>query len=134
RKIRETHLSPRYARLAHDAMAAWRRIEAEVWAELNITAGNLAFTSGVDPATNRHLDSLKAAALAAGSEILDLDRPALERKFPQLKRARRGLFETQAGFLRATACVEALQTLASRHGVEFSTGREAEAIEPSGTG
>src|SRR2546423_12016820 len=50
RKIRTTYLDPHYARLAREAMAAWRRVEAEVGTELYITAGNLAFTSGVDPA------------------------------------------------------------------------------------
>src|SRR5207249_9194713 len=59
---------------------------------------------------------------------------ALRARFPQLKRATRGLFETQAGLLRASACVEAIQALASRQGVELATQREVEAVEPSGAG
>jgi glycine/D-amino acid oxidase-like deaminating enzyme len=44
RKIRSTYLDPHYARLAHEAMAAWRDVEAVVGAVLYVPAGNLSFT------------------------------------------------------------------------------------------
>src|SRR2546429_9636927 len=50
RKIRSTYLDPHYARLAHEAMAAWRQVVAEVGAELFVECGNLVFTSLDDPA------------------------------------------------------------------------------------
>src|SRR5439155_16017330 len=58
RKIRSTYLDPHYARLAHEAMAAWRQVEAEVGAELFVQCGNLAFTSLDDPASSGHLNAL----------------------------------------------------------------------------
>src|SRR2546423_7532424 len=70
RKIRSTYVDPHYARLAHEAMAAWRDVEAEVGAELFVQAGNLAFTS-LDE--QPHLDALKAVAQQVGSAIRELD-------------------------------------------------------------
>src|SRR5207249_5111057 len=103
-------------------------------AELFLQCGNLAFTSLDEPASSGHLHGLATVAQQVGSEVRDLDRAALRTQFPQLKRATRGLFETQAGLLRASACVEAIQALASRQGVELATQREVEAVEPSGAG
>ena len=130
RKIRSTYVDPHYARLAREAMAAWREVEAALQTELFVPAGNLAFTS-LDE--QPHLDALEAVAAQVGAAVRVLDRRQLQIEFPQLKRARRGLLETEAGFLRATACVEAIQALAVRQGVEFATEREVVAVEPSGS-
>jgi glycine/D-amino acid oxidase-like deaminating enzyme len=131
RKIRSTYLDPHYARLAHEAMSAWRAVEAELGAELYVPVGNLSFTS-LDE--QPRLDGLKTVAESVGSAVRDLDERAMRAEFPQFRRARRGLLETQAGFLRATACVEALRTLALRQEVVFASEREVESIEPGGDG
>lgn len=131
RKIRSTYLDPHYARLAREAMVAWRQIEAELGAELYVPAGNLAFTA-LDE--QPHLDRLEAVARQVGSRVRCLDQQQLRAEFPQFRQARRALLEVEAGFLRATACVEALRELAGRVGVRFETGQEVEAIEPSGPG
>src|SRR5262244_4369557 len=46
RKIRSTYLDPHYSRLAVEAMAEWRRIEAETGRELYVAVGNLAVSDG----------------------------------------------------------------------------------------
>src|SRR5919201_1395127 len=45
RKIRSTYLDPHYARLAREAMAGWRQIEAQLGRELYLPVGNLSFTT-----------------------------------------------------------------------------------------
>jgi glycine/D-amino acid oxidase-like deaminating enzyme len=131
RKIRSTYLDPHYARLAHEAMAGWRAIEAAVGEELYLAVGNLAFTTLEE---QPHLDRLEAVARETGSAVRVLGEREMQAEFPQLRGARRGLLETSAGFLRATACVEALRGLAERSGVTFATETEVERIEPNGRG
>lgn len=131
RKIRSTYLEPHYARLAREAMVAWRDVEREVGAELYITAGNLNFSAFED---QPRLDELEAVGRQIGSSVRALDAAQLRERFPQLRGARRALLETEAGFLRATACVEALRSLAERKGVEFATEQQVEAIAPDGGG
>src|SRR5712691_386758 len=62
RKIRSTYLDPHYTRLALEAMAEWRRLEAETAKELYVAAGNLNVS---DSAADAHLDTLEANARAA---------------------------------------------------------------------
>ena len=126
RKIRTTYVEPHYARLAQEAMAGWRRIEAEVGAELYLTAGNLSFSAFDE---QPRLDLLEQVGREVGSSVRVLDQRQLRTEFPQLRNARRGLLETEAGFLRATACVDVLRGLAEQQGVAFATGEEVEAID-----
>lgn len=127
RKIRSTYLDEHYTRLALEAMAAWRRLEAETGAELYVAAGNLIVS---DVATDPHLEELAAIARRGGARVRWLDAADLRREFPQYRPGRRALLEEDAGFLRATDCVAALRGLAERHGVEFATGHDA-AVEPA---
>jgi len=122
RKIRSTYLDPRYTRLALEAMAAWRRIEAETGAELYVAAGNLNVSDGEAGA---HLETLEANARRGGAKVRRLDADDLRREFPQFRRGHRALLEEEAGFLRATDCVLALKGLAEKHGVQFATGHDA---------
>lgn len=130
RKIRSTYLDPHYTRLALEAMAGWRRIEAEAGAELYVAAGNLNVS---DRPADTHLETLEANARRGGAKVRWLDASDLRREFPQFRRGCRALLEEEAGFLRATECVAALRRLAERHGVQFAEGRVA-AVERSGSG
>ena len=130
RKIRSTYLDPHYARLALEAMAAWRRLEAETGRELYVAAGNLNVSDGDADA---HLETLSTNARQAGAKIRWLDARDLRREFPQFRRGRCALLEEEAGFLRATDCVAALRALAEGHGVAFATEQEA-VVESSGSG
>ena len=128
RKIRSTYLDAHYTRLALEAMAGWRDIEAETGRELYVAAGNLNVSDGE---ADLHLDTLEANARWAGAKIRRLDADDLRREFPQFRRGHRALLEEDAGFLRATDCVAALRSLAECHGVEFRTESEA-ALEEKG--
>ena len=125
RKIRSTYLDAHYTRLAREAMAGWRQIEAETGAELYAAAGNLSVS---DSSTDTHLEELAVNAKRGGAKIRWLDADDLRREFPQFRPGRRALLEEEAGFLRATDCVTALRQLAEKHGVRFATGHDA-AIE-----
>src|SRR5262245_40662891 len=129
RKIRSTYLDPHYTRLALEAMAGWRRIEAETDRELYVAIGNLNVSDG---AADEHLETLAASSRRGGAKVRWLDAADLRREFPQFRRGRRALLEEEAGFLRATDCVAALRSLAEKAGVRVVTGQDA-SIE-AGTG
>src|SRR5713101_3462407 len=129
RKIRSTYLDPHYTRLALEAMAEWRRIEAETGKELYVAAGNLNVSDGE---ADTHLETLEANARRAGAKVRWLDADALHREFPQFRRGRRALLEEEAGFLRATDCVAALRELAEKHGVQLATGQDASVARDGG--
>ena len=122
RKIRSTYADAHYTRLALEAMAGWREIEAETGKELYVAAGNLNVSDGEADA---HLETLEANARRAGAKVRRLGTDDLRREYPQFRRGHRALLEEEAGFLRATDCVAALRELAVRHGVEFATDHEA---------
>jgi glycine/D-amino acid oxidase-like deaminating enzyme len=122
RKIRSTYLDPHYTRLALEAMATWRKIEAETGAELYMADGNLSVSDGTADA---HLEDLAVNARRGGAKVRWLEAADLRREYPQFRPGRRGLLEEEAGFLRATDCVAALRRLAERAGVEFATGSDA---------
>ncbi len=130
RKIRSTYADAHYTRLALEAMAGWRQIEAETGTELYVAAGNLNVSDGDADA---HLEILDANARRAGAKVRWLETGDLRREYPQFRRGHRALLEEEAGFLRATDCMAALRELAARHGVEFVTEHEA-AVEKSGAG
>jgi glycine/D-amino acid oxidase-like deaminating enzyme len=122
RKIRSTYLDPHYTRLALEAMATWRQIEAETGAELYVADGNLSVSDGTAEA---HLEDLAVNARRGGAKVRWLDAADLHCEYPQFRPGRRGLLEEEAGFLRATDCVATLRRLAEREGVEFATGSDA---------
>jgi glycine/D-amino acid oxidase-like deaminating enzyme len=130
RKIRSTYLDSHYTRLALEAMAGWRRLEAETGQELYVAIGNLNVSDG---GTDAHLEDLERNARRGGAKVRWLDAADLKREFPQLRRGTRALLEEEAGFLRATDCVAALRGLGEKAGVQFATGQEA-GIEPNGHG
>jgi N-methyl-L-tryptophan oxidase len=130
RKIRSTYLDPHYSRLAVEAMAAWRQLEAESGRELYVADGNLNVSDGQ---ADTHLETLEANARRGGAKVRWLDAGDLRREFPQFRRGHRALLEKEAGFLRATDCVTALRGQAEKHGVHFVTGQNA-AVAADGNG
>jgi glycine/D-amino acid oxidase-like deaminating enzyme len=76
RKIRSTYLDPHYTRLALEAMATWRQIEAETGAELYVADGNLSVSDGT---TDAHLEDLAVNARRGGAKIRWLDAADLRR-------------------------------------------------------
>lgn len=126
RKIRSTYTEPHYAALAREAMATWRQIEGETGADLYIPSGNLAYTA-LDE--QPYLDDLQAVSRRIGASVEALDGAQLRARFPRFKRARRALLETDAGFLRASACVEAFRGLAERAGADILPERDVSAVD-----
>src|SRR5687767_10047200 len=106
RKIRSTYTEPHYAALAREAMSAWRQIERETGAELYLAVGNLAYTA-LDE--QPHLDDLETVSRQIGANIELLGTNELRARFPQFRRAKRAILERDAGFVRASACIEALR-------------------------
>src|SRR5262249_6763170 len=130
RKIRSTYLDPHYSRLAVEAMAEWRRIEAETGSELYVAVGNLAVSDG---STDDHLATLCENAPQGRASVRWLETADLRRECPQFLGGQRAVRARDAGFLRATDCVAALRALAERHGVQVVTEQEAR-LEPAGAG
>jgi glycine/D-amino acid oxidase-like deaminating enzyme len=130
RKIRSTYLDAHYTRLALEAMAGWRRIEAETGRELYVAVGNLNVSDG---GSDAHLEELERNARRGGAKVRWLKAADLRREFPQFRPGKRALFEEEAGFLRATDCVAALRTLAEKAGVQLATEQEA-SVASTGTG
>src|SRR5262249_29226252 len=130
RKIRSTYLDEHYTRLALEAMAGWRRLEAEAGAQLYVAGGNLNVS---DAPSDAHLEQLEVNARRGGAKVRWLDTADLRREFPQFRPGRLALLEEEAGFLRATDCVVTLRGLAEKHGVRFVTGQDA-AVEPGNRG
>ena len=130
RKIRSTYTEPHYAALAREAMTAWRQIERETGAELYLAVGNLAYTA-LDE--QPHLDALETVSRRIGADIELLDGAAIRSRYPQFRLAKRALLERDAGFVRASACIEALRVVAERAGAVILPERETVAIDLDGS-
>ena len=129
RKIRSTYTEPHYASLAREAMTAWRQIERETGAELYLAVGNLAYTA-LDE--QPHLDALESVSREIGADIELLDQATMRARYPQFRRAKRAILERDAGFVRASACIEALRVVAERAGATILPEREIFAIDLDG--
>jgi glycine/D-amino acid oxidase-like deaminating enzyme len=110
-------------------MTAWRQIERETGAELYLPVGNLAFSTLDDQPL---LDELEAVSRQIGADIEVLDEAAVRVRYPQFRLARRALLERDAGFVRASACIEALRVVAERAGAVILPERETVAIDLDG--
>ena len=129
RKIRSTYTEPHYAALARLAMTAWRQVERQTGATLYLAVGNLGYTA-LDE--QPHLDELETVCRQIGADIELLDRADMRARYPQFKLAKRALLERDAGFVRASACIEALRVLAERAGATILPERETVAIDLDG--
>ncbi|MFN8526557.1 MAG: N-methyl-L-tryptophan oxidase [Chloroflexota bacterium] len=129
RKIRSTYTDVHYAALAREAMAAWRELMDRTGQDLMVPAGNLVYTT---LAEQPRIDELEEVSREIGASIEMLDASQLASRYPQFLRARRALLETDAGFLRASACVETLRDLAESAGATVRTEQPVAAIEPNG--
>ncbi|MCC7371502.1 MAG: FAD-dependent oxidoreductase [Chloroflexi bacterium] len=129
RKIRSTYTEPHYAALARKAMQRWREIEAQTGDDLYLAVGNLNFTA-LDQ--QPYLDDLEKVSRQIGADIEILGQAELRARFPQFKLAKRALLERDAGFVRASACIESLRIVAERAGATILPEREIVAIDQDG--
>ena len=110
-------------------MTAWRQIERETGAELYLAVGNLAYTA-LDE--QPHLDAWRRSAARSGPTSSCWTRPTLRARYPQFQLAKRAILERDAGFVRASACIEALRVVAERAGATILPEREIVAIDLDG--
>lgn len=129
RKIRSTYTEPHYASLARKAMRQWREIERQTGDDLYLAVGNLGFTA-LDE--QPQLDLLEAVSRQIGADIELLDQATLRARYPQFKLAKRAILERDAGFVRASACIESLRIVAERAGATILPEREITAIDLDG--
>src|SRR5262249_39300635 len=105
------------------------QVEQETGGELYLAVGNLAYTA-LDE--QPHLDHLEKVCRQVGANIQLLDTSDLRARFPQFRRANRAIFEVDAGFVRASACIEALRVVAERAGATILPERETVSIDLDG--
>lgn len=129
RKIKSTYRDPEYSRLGVAAIAAWVALERDAGDELFIRLGNLVVSITPD---DPRLEEQARNSEAAGGTIQRLDRAALRSRYPQFRLATSATYEPGAGFVRATAVVEALRRLAERAGVTVIEGTPVERIDREG--
>ena len=121
-----------YTELMKPAYAEWRRLEEEAGKNLLfITGGVLIAPEGHD-----FVELRRAILEEAGIESEQWDRAQLAARFPQF-RVEEGtsvLWQKDAGFLHASACVAAHQQLAARHGAEIREATPVAGIDWQGDG
>src|SRR6185503_15290619 len=79
-----------------------------------------------------HLDELEKICRQIGADIELLDQADMRSRYPQFRLAKRALLERDAGFVRASACIEALRVVAERAGAVILPERETVAIDLDG--
>jgi monomeric sarcosine oxidase len=132
RIIRKTYPDGFYTALMGQAYPLWDELERDAGEGLFVRTGGLFF----GPADHPELAAIRRALKDNGVPFEELDPAACSRKFPrlQLLPGESGVFEHEAGFLRASACVRASLRLAAAHGARVRTKTAVEGLEPRPSG
>jgi sarcosine oxidase len=130
RIIRKTYPDAFYVALMQEAYPLWDELEREAGEPLFARTGGL-FFGPADPIA----DVLRVLR-EHGVPLDELDPAMCARRFPGLRLlpGEAGIFEREAGFLRASACVRANLRLAAAHGARVRTRTAVEALEPHAGG
>lgn len=128
RIIRKTYPDGFYTSLMGEAYPLWAALEREAGETLFARTGGLFFA----PVEHPDLAVIRRALADNQVPFEELDPAACARKFPgfRLREGEAGVFEPEAGFLRASACVRAQLRLASAHGAQVRSGARVQALEP----
>ncbi len=128
RIIRKTYTDGFYTGLMGAAYPLWDELEREAGEALFARTGGLFF----GPTEHAELAAIRKALSDNGVPFEELDPAACARRYPQLRllAGESGVFEREAGFLRASACVRANLRLAEGHGARLRTGVAVEAMDP----
>ncbi|MET0404252.1 MAG: N-methyl-L-tryptophan oxidase [Cystobacter sp.] len=128
RIIRRTYPDGFYTALMNEAYPLWDDLEREAGERLFVRTGGLFFA----PEAHPELAAIRQALTANHVPFDTLDAAACARRIPgfRLERDEVGVFESEAGYLRASACVRAQLRLASAHGARVLAGARVEALEP----
>lgn len=132
RIIRKTYTDGFYTALMREAYPLWDELEREAGEPLFARTGGLFF----GPTGHPELAAIRRALGDNGVPFEEMDPAACARRFPGLRllAEESGLFEPEAGFLRASACVRAQLRLAAAHGAQVRMRTVVEALEPRSSG
>jgi sarcosine oxidase len=127
RIIRKTYTDGFYTALMGQAYPLWDELEREAGESLFARTGGLFFA----PAAHPELAAIRRALSDNRVPFEELDPAACSKRFPQLRllEGESAIFEQEAGFLRASACVRAQLRLASAHGARVRTKTAVEDLE-----
>ena len=114
RVIRYTYDNPIYINLMRDAYPLWFDLQKEAGEQLYVKTGGLDFGFP----EKETFQALKRSMDAAGLDYEHLDQAEIARRYPQfsLEDGMEGLFQSEAGLLRASRCVLAHTRLAKENG------------------
>ncbi|HVG63629.1 MAG TPA: N-methyl-L-tryptophan oxidase [Hyalangium sp.] len=132
RIIRKTYTDGFYTALMGEAYPLWDELEREAGEPLFARTGGLFF----GPADHPELAAIRRALGDNGVPFEELDPAACARRFPRLRllAGESGVFEREAGFLHASACVRANLRLAAARGARVRAKTAVEALEPRPSG
>ncbi|QRO01585.1 N-methyl-L-tryptophan oxidase [Archangium violaceum] len=128
RIIRKTYTDGFYTALMGEAYPLWDELEREAGESLFARTGGLFF----GPEDHPELAAVRRALKDNGVPFEELEPSTCARRFPrlQLLPGEAGVFEREAGFLRASACVRANLRLATAHGARVRSRTPVEGLEP----
>lgn len=128
RIIRKTYTDGLYTALMGEAYPLWDALEREAGEPLFRRTGGLFF----GPTEHPELAAIRRALGENHVGYEELDPAACARRFPafRLLPGESAVFEPEAGFLRASACVRANLRLATAHGAQVRAGTRVVALEP----
>lgn len=132
RIIRKTYTDGFYTALMNQAYPLWDALEREAGEPLFARTGGLFF----GPSEHPELAAIRRALTDNGVPFEELDPTACARRFPRFRLlpGESAVFEREAGFLRASACVRANLRLATAHGARLRARTPVESIEPRPAG
>ena len=118
RIFRFAYDTPDYARLAMDALRAWRELEDDAGEQLFTHTGGL----DLGPSGTVSLEQTAQALQMVGAEFHRLDAAEIMRRFPQWRVPDdwAGVYSEDAGIVNPTETVEVLTAAAAAHGAHLS--------------
>jgi len=132
RVIRYTYDNPIYINLMRDAYPLWFALQEEAGEQLYVKTGGLDFGFP----EKETLQALRRSMDTAGLDYEHLDKAEIARRYPQfaLEDGMEGLFQSEAGLLRASRCVLAHTRLAQERGAVVMDQTPVVKITPTASG
>jgi sarcosine oxidase len=132
RIFRLAYDAPDYVRLAQAAFLLWRALEREAGTDLLLQTGGLDYALSGTPA----FEATCATLIALDIEFEQLDRTAVERRFPQFHMPADSvaIYQRDSGILDANRCVATLAAEALRHGADLRENEPARQLRAAGAG
>jgi monomeric sarcosine oxidase len=129
RIIRRTYADRLYTALMSDAYSLWRELEHDAGEPLLVQTGGLFFGRSTHPDVLAAKDALERN----GVPFDVLDRAGVSRRFPEMRldEDEIAVYEPDAGFLHASACVRANVRLAHAEGATLLERNAVRSISPA---